>query len=110
MENPPSPLMVRCIYCTYDDIPGYFSKRTLPNGSQNLCSPASERRGAGQKVVSFSFYGPLLGGKYWDGIRVNLDLITDLYPGWVLRLYVSRDANSLATMEELCSLQCSSPQ
>ena len=90
-------------------VAGYFRKSTLPNGSQNLCSPASARKGDGQRVVSFSFYGDLT-EQYWRGIRDNLELITDLYPDWVVRLYVSREDNSLATVEQLCSLQCSSPQ
>ena len=89
-------------------VSGYFRESTIPNGSQNLCSPASARRGDGQRVVSFSFYGDLT-GRYWAGIRDNLELLPDFYPGWVMRLYVSREDNSLATVEQLCSLQCTSP-
>ena len=90
-------------------VAGYFRESTQANGSRNLCSPASERRGDGQRVVSFSFYGDLT-GRYWRGIRDNLELISDFYPGWVVRLHISREDNSLATVAQLCRLQCSSPQ
>ena len=73
--------------------------------SSNLChcSVRSERRGRGQKVVSFSFWGSTHSA-YWKGIRDNLEAVGAHYPGWVVRLYVSEDLVSGAALARLCSL------
>ena len=62
-----------------------------------------------QKIVSFSVWGALQGGReYFKGIEKNLELIRTVYPGWVMRLYISR--NKIENLDEalysLCELQC----
>ena len=73
------------------------------DNSGNLCSARSERRGRGQKVVSFSLWGPSNSG-YWKGIVENLEVVEVHYPGWVVRLYVSADLVNRAALINLFSL------
>ena len=73
--------------------------------AQSLCSGRSEARGRGQRVVSFSFWGELETG-YFRGIRDNLALMEELYPGWVMRLYVSSQRLGDEARRTLCDIQC----
>ena len=81
----------------------FWDHQSSHNSSRNLCSIRSERRGAHQKVVSFSFWGEMKTA-YWNGIVENLELMEVLYPGWVLRLHVSRDLVTRETQTQLCDL------
>ena len=81
----------------------FWDHQSSHNSSRNLCSIRSEKRGAHQKVVSFSFWGEMKTA-YWNGIVENLELMEVLYPGWVLRLHVSRDLVTRETQTQLCDL------
>ena len=56
-------------------------------------------------MVSFSFWGELETG-YFRGIRDNLALMEELYPGWVMRLYVSSQRLGDEARRTLCDIQC----
>jgi hypothetical protein len=80
---------------------------------KTTCSEDAVRRGPGQQVVAYSFYGSPTAArhkakKYFAGIVENLALLPRLYPGWVMRLYYDlepEDDPGLAG--ELCELACS---
>ena len=71
--------------------------------SDTTCSEHAHARGAGQKVVAFSFYEKdekmasarketgdgekNVNGFYFQGFQTNIDLLTKHYPGWVIRVY-----------------------
>ena len=91
-------------------------KYTPVNGT---CSDISFRRGAGQKVVGFTFYEPTAGEnavgedkslrEYFEGIQENVDLVRKFYgPEWVVRVYYQVSSNS-STLDKLCDLTCSEP-
>ena len=98
---------------------GYWFKETT-------CSHDAFRRGDGQMVIGFSFYGStnstkhkrkgliaffaitrivnnpisnraLLTLGYFDGILENLELLQVYYPGWVMRLYYDIDYDDVLT-------------
>jgi len=71
----------------------------------NVCSQRSFARADKQKVVSFSFWGEMNTG-YFQGIIGNLDLMDILYPGWIMRLYVSNSKLDEDSMITLCRIQC----
>ena len=81
--------------------------------NQTTCGRDAWRRGVGQKIVGFSFYGDIntnMSKKkgYFQGIVDNLKLMPRYYPGWVMRLYYDlEDADPL--MEDLCNLACHDP-
>ena len=85
-----------------------LGNRVTPLG-ETTCSRDAHHRGAGQKVVSFSFYrSPRLdqpGRNYLDGVSANLALAASLYPGWVVRLYHDLDPGDPAAAR-LCSVAC----
>ena len=54
-------------------------------------------------MVSFSFWGELETG-YFRGIRDNLALMEELYPGWVMRLYVSSQRLGDEARRTLCDI------
>ena len=61
-----------------------------PIRNSSTCSLHSLDRGPGQRAVAFSFYGnpdSKLGKerKYFQGIKDNLKLMPEHYPGWTLR-------------------------
>ena len=104
------------------------------HGSLNdsTCSKASFERGAGQKVIGFSFYGnpnstkskerkyfqvkreqctALLCKKFTSfiqGIADNLDLMPHHYPGWIIRVYYDLEPDD-PELRLLCDLACSNP-
>merc|ERR1711976_920734 len=43
---------------------------------------------------------------YFDGIVDNLELMKSLYPGYVMRLYVSKAKLDNMTIATLCDIQC----
>ena len=67
-----------------------------------------------QKIVSFSVWGSLVWGaiqggrEYFKGVEKNLELMRTVYPGWVMRLYISRNKmdNMDQALSSLCELQC----
>ena len=44
--------------------------------------------------------------KYGRGVADNLQLMARLYPGWVMRLYVSTARLDNSSVETLCDIQC----
>ena len=89
-----------------------FDLETTVNSS--TCSRHSVFRGRNQRVIGFSFYGnpnSTLGKsrKYFEGIRDNLNLVPEFYPGWTIRVYYDlHDDDPL--MGDLCSLACKNPK
>ncbi len=74
---------------------------------QTTCGWDSFRRGAGQKIVGFSFYGDMklklsIEKGYFDGLIENLNLMPSRYPGWIMRLYFDVDKND-PLMNALCN-------
>jgi len=81
------------------------------NYKDTTCSPKAYKRGSGQNVVAYSFYGdpnnpyPNKNRDYFGGIKENLDLVTKHYPGYVMRLYIDLEESDpiwteLRTMEQ----------
>ncbi|CAM6054796.1 unnamed protein product [Sphagnum tenellum] len=84
-----------------EDVPNSFAEKPnsfaeKPNASdpgisynQTTCSRDAFVRGAGQKVVAFSFYGDINATRqekgYFEGIMGNLELMPKIYPGWTMR-------------------------
>jgi len=93
--------------CLMDLDLDYFNlvENTAP--SESLCGDTASKRGNHQKVVAFSFYGDMKHG-YYQGITDNLDLMQELYPGWVFRLYIDSAKMQNQTRLELCSVACNS--
>ncbi len=56
------------------------------NTFKSLCSPKSDKRGSGQRVISFTIFG-MIQDHYFDGIAANLEQIRKLYPKYIMRLY-----------------------
>ena len=84
-----------------------------PKFEDTTCGLDSYRRGSGQKVVAFSFYGDMSDSRamrqgYFEGIKENVDLIYIFYPGWTMRLYYDLEYKD-PMFGELCSLACSRP-
>ena len=75
------------------------------------CGIDAFNRGASQKVISFTFFessnevpkNDNIRG-YFLGIRENLNLIQQYYPGYVMRLYYQA---SKTVKEQLCEIACS---
>jgi len=82
------------------------------------CGMSAFRRGSGQKVIGFAFYEKdnkrreeRKINKSWDnppyfeGVKENLELVSQLYPGWFVRLYhdLHKDDPLMAT---LCNYVC----
>ena len=95
--------------------------------NETTCSKDAFRRGDGQMVIGFSFYGSTNSTKhkkkgliqfptilvivnsqilkrallftlgYFDGIIGNLELLHVYYPGWVIRLYYDLDSDDFLT-------------
>ena len=45
--------------------------------------------------------------KYLEGISINLALMAELYPGWVMRLYHDIEWGDGGRMEVICQHACS---
>jgi len=78
--------------------------------NKTTCSMDAFRRGGGQKIVGFSFYGDINSNiekvkGYFEGIGENLKLMPMHYPGWIMRLYFDLDRKD-PVLHELCKLAC----
>ena len=97
------------------------------------CSIDAFKRGPGQKIVGFSFYGDINSDYRWEqqvthlnkewkciillklycskkkgyfeGIVGNLELMPKYYPGWVMRLYYDLNKKD-PVFKDLCELAC----
>ena len=96
--------------------------------NDSTCSKASFQRGAGQKVIGFSFYGNPNSTKskerkyfqvksvqfiyrmtgFIQGIADNLELLPRHYPGWIIRVYYDLEPDD-PELKLLCDLACSAP-
>ena len=81
--------------------------------NDSTCSSASYWRGAGQKIISFSFYGSPNSTKgkerkYFQGIEDNLRLLPRHYPGWTIRVYYDLEQED-PVLTSLCELTCANP-
>lgn len=77
---------------------------------ETYCSEDAFRRGRGQKVIGTCFYGNAdseahQNRRYFDGIRENLEVMTDIYPDWTLRIYFNESLSRI-TLREICDLAC----
>jgi len=77
------------------------------------CSYSSYRRGGGQKVIGYSYYGERNSSrgkerKYFQGIKENLLLLPKHYPGWIIRVYYDLPTGH-PTLSDLCTLACGNP-
>lgn len=74
------------------------------------CGRTAFERGPHQKVIAFTYYklnktNPSVKERlYFKGINHNLQNITKLYPGWIMRLYFHIEKDDLKTKETLCEL------
>ena len=80
---------------------------------QNSCGSDSKRKGAGQKIFSFSFYGDTNSDlhnrrAYFKGIRENIDIIKLNFPDWNVRIYHDFSRND-PVYEQLCQIVCQEP-
>ena len=99
------------------------------HGGESTCSYSSYRRGGGQRVVGYSYYGQRNSTrgqerKYFQvrdwvekdkqmlemlqGIADNLLLLPQHYPGWIMRVYYDLPPGH-PVLADLCSLACASP-
>ncbi len=78
--------------------------------NETTCGLDAFKRGGGQKVVGYSFYGDMNSNKsiekgYFEGIIENLKLMPIHYPGWIMRLYFDLDKSD-PVFDEICKLAC----
>ena len=69
------------------------------------CGPEAERRGPGQNVISYSFYGSNYTA-YLRGAAINARRAQQLYPGWVMRLYYHGSQQEGHWQREYCHITC----
>jgi len=86
------------------------SKSGTVNFSQTTCSYDSFLRGSNQKIIAFSFFlDPTnkkpKSKKYFKGISGNVDLLSEFYPSWVMRLYHDVLPES-RLHRKLCKIAC----
>ena len=103
--------------CTCQSLERNISQQSVNNNAivnitlkNTTCGPSAFERGSHQKVVAFTFYEPEsseVGVKgdqtrhYYEGIRDNLALMKEYYPGFVMRLYYEAPPQ---TESKLCRL------
>jgi hypothetical protein len=80
------------------------------SNSGSVCSAHATRRGAGQRVLSYAIYGPILRNGYFRGIESNLRGMREHYPGYVMRLYHDRSEEDEEGQRTLCGLYCANPE
>ena len=94
--------------CAYSSIRNtFFEKLEHPgnNGTESLCSFQATRRGAGQRVISFSMFGENVTGYYLKGLLKNINAIKKNYPHqYIVRLYYNEQ--NLVHKEILCDIFC----
>ncbi|XP_066946954.1 uncharacterized protein [Macrobrachium rosenbergii] len=94
-----------------------FSKTFVEKYSfegQSTCSDYSTQRGAGQKVVSYSFYSPgwkVDPGsqhfkKYLSQLHGRAGTIKEKYQGWTMRIYHNVSADDEHGLNFLCRIFC----
>ena len=69
------------------------------------CSPAADRRGLDQDVISYSFYGSNYTA-YLRGAALNAGRAQRLYPGWVMRVYYHGSQQTGHWSREYCHITC----
>lgn len=87
----------------------FVSDHPIQNFTQSTCDIYASQRGPHQKVVSYSFYGNIT-SPYFTGVAKNVEQVTQLYPGWVMRVYHGVDTHQPKNLAALCKLWCKYPQ
>ncbi|XP_042236610.1 uncharacterized protein LOC121875922 [Homarus americanus] len=72
----------------------------------STCSSWAKLRGPGQKVVSYSLFGKFP-SNYSFGMEQQLPRVSEVYPGWVVRLYL--DLSQQQQKSWACALACKHP-
>ena len=71
------------------------------------CGPTADRRGAGQNVISYTYFGTDVKA-YLSGIARNAARALQFYPGWTVRVY--HDGQSFSDFPEwnrtACNVTC----
>ncbi|XP_076046063.1 uncharacterized protein LOC143028183 isoform X2 [Oratosquilla oratoria] len=83
----------------------------------STCSDFATQRGGGQKVVSYSYYNPkpfldkksLNFKRYLEPMYTKTKNFSELYPGWVMRLYHNISDDDPSGTAYLCQIFCSNP-
>ena len=77
--------------------------------NETSCSLDAFARGLNQRVISLALFGKQTAKSdaekaYFDGIKGNLDLLPDHYPGFTMRVYYDRISHD--SEKKLCELAC----
>ena len=80
---------------------------TIDESSTSLCSEYSTLRGAQQRIIAISMFGPRENALFAQNTSIGFlrDLLVDVtekYPGWILRVYHDASLDG----ELICSLEC----
>ncbi len=76
----------------------------LGDKSGTTCGETAFKRGKGQKVLAYTFFSGVGDGKrrYLDGIQMNAEAASRLYPEWFIRVY-----HNETDVAKLCRIACS---
>ncbi|XP_042871576.1 uncharacterized protein LOC122252934 [Penaeus japonicus] len=79
----------------------------------SACNQYTTARGAGQKVVTYSFYGNTsdknVYDRYFSEIPRRAREVAQRYPGWLMRVYYKLEPEDERGRAELCAAHCSFP-
>jgi hypothetical protein len=80
---------------------------TIDEKSLSLCSQYSTLRGAHQRIISISMFGPKENLLFALNVSLNflralIDDVTVVYPSWILRIYHDTSINN----DIVCSIEC----
>ncbi|XP_047477931.1 uncharacterized protein LOC125031301 [Penaeus chinensis] len=85
--------------------------RRVPRVS--TCNQFATARGAGQKVVTYSYYGNTsdhrVYDRYFSEIPRRAKEVAQRYPGWVMRVYYQLEPGDERGRSELCAAHCAFP-
>ncbi len=75
------------------------------------CDASATFRGAGQKVLAYSFYGDSsksdrVRTHYLEQIQDRASEIASRYPGWLMRVYFSLDEKDTISQSAICDIWC----
>ena len=101
------PLLLACAMCLV--LYYLFQFTEMVDFKATTCSLRAFKRGMGQKIVAYSFFGGLQSEhakfrKYFKGIKDNMKLMKLFYPNHVMRVYVDFQSEK-STVSMLKSLE-----
>ena len=104
-----TPLLHGCAICLVLYIYYLFQLTEMVDFKETTCSLRAFKRGMGQKVIAYSFFGGLQSEhakfrKYFEGIKDNMKLMKLFYPTHVMRVYVDFESEK-STVSLLKSLE-----